>query len=651
MVTKRTKSDSIVPQFYVPGFLSKPVSLKLAFFLLTAIVFLFYAQILDNPITFDTAQTFNDQVLNEYFDATSWYSLFSPRWLPNFTFGLTYKLVGVSWSWHHLINLIMHILNAGLIFALLRMVLEYLLDEEKILSDELFHCSWFALLGTVIFAINPVSIYATAYLIQRSSLFLVLFCTIGFIGYFKALVSKDKRYFIVPIICYYLIHLSKEHGIMFPAVLFVFHYLIEPFSISHFIKKYSWIYLVLSFIAVLFVLKVRHMLGEVYEPHGDAMIESANLKGAVLSEKTAYSLSLITQMNMFFRYVYLWLVPDWRNIYIDIHLPFVMKFVSFPETIFVIAFALYPVFCLWVMTRSRALYRMAGFGLSAIWLYSMPEFSVVRLSEQFVLYRAYLWMSLTAFIWPLLMLIKTKSKFVFWGKWSLVLFYLLLISVVCLNRLDTFDSDILLWRDNVEKMKNIDVTAMYKGYRPYNNLAFAMTSAGQIEQSIQYYYQALQSNPKYVKARSNLGAVLTNRGRFQEAIEHFKKAIELDPEYVDAHVGIGVCAAEQGFTEEAIEHYMNALKVKPEYPDALFNMGNSYLKLKQYDKAIDLYKRAIAQKPNFPDSYHNLGIAYSNIGNLEEAKKAFEGAQKVDPNHKKSREALEMISHQMPNLK
>lgn len=650
MATKRTKSESVVPQFYVPGFLSKPVSLKLAFFLLTAVVFLFYAQILDNPITFDTAQTFNDQVLSEYFDQVTWYSLLEARRFSSFTFGLFYKVIGTDWFWHHLLNLLIHCANVVLVFKLLSLVLQKIInDQENDHSD--LHKSWYAFIGALVFAVNPLSIYATAYLIQRSSLFMVMFTLLGLLSYFHGVIKQQKRYLVCTVLCYYMAHQSKEHVVMFPAVLLCFHYLIEPFKIKDFLKKYSLVYLALAFVGMIFVFKMSRILGEVYEPHGDAMIESANLKGAVLSEKSAYPLSLITQMNMFFRYIYLWVVPDWRNIYIDIHLPFVMKFVSFPETIFVIAFVLYPFFCIWLMTRSKVLIRMAGFGLSAVWLYSMPEFSVVRLSEQFVLYRAYLWMSLTAFIWPMLMLIQTRSKFIFWGKWAGVLCYLILISAVCLNRLDTFDSDILLWRDNVEKMKNIDVTAMYKGYRPYNNLAFAMTSAGQIEQSIPYYYQALQINPKYVKARSNLGAVLTNRGRFQEAIEHFKKAIELDPEYVDAHVGIGVCAAEQGFTEEAIEHYMNALKVKPEYPDALFNMGNSYLKLKQYEKAIDLYKRAIAQKPNFPDSYHNLGIAYSNVGNFEEAKKAFEGAQKVDPNHKKSKEALDMISLQMPKLK
>lgn len=647
MAAKGVKNSLKVSSF-VPLFFQRPISFLYSILVLAVATFALYVQALDNPIFFDTAQTFNDQVLNDYFDLTTWRSLLTSRWLSQFVFGVTYKLVGVQWGWHHLINIVIHLSNAAMVCYLVRLVMEHIQSKDEVEGQ--IHFTWSSLFVGLLFAVNPLSIYATGYLIQRTSLMMTFFSLSGMVCYFLAVTRNNTKYLIATICCYYLSYLSKEHGIMLPAVLVAFHFFIDRISFSDFIKRYGWFYFCLGLITFWYVFGVKQLLATVYEPHGDQMIESANLKDSVLTHESAYALSIITQMGMFFRYLYLWFVPDWRNIYIDIHLPFASQYISFPETLFVIGFLLYPVLCVWMMLRKNVHVRMAGMGLISIWLFSFPEYSTVRLSEQFVLYRCYLWMSVAAFVWPVVILWKNSSKIVFYVKSITLVVYVIVSVIVCYDRLNTFDSDIALWRDNTQKMKNVDASAMYKGYRPYNNLAFALTSAGFIDESIQYYYQALQINPRYVKARSNLGAVLTNRGRFQEAIEHFKKAIELDPEYVDAHVGIGVCAAEQGFTEEAIEHYMNALKVKPEYPDALFNMGNAYLKLKQFDKAADLYVRSIKQKPNFPDSYHNLGIAYSNMGKFIEAKKAFEDAQRIDPNHKKSRDALNMISQQIPNL-
>lgn len=613
--------------------------------ILCLVSFFFYLQSLDNPIVFDTAQSFNHEVLNKYYDD---FNIMGSRHISLLTFGAMFKIVQDNWFWHRLLNVVFHATNGFFIFYFLNLIFgHFISDDEK--NRIPIHSSWVAFFGALAFILNPLSVYGTAYLVQRTGQMMVLFSMITLICYFKGMTKDDWRWYLGSVVGYFFAIHSKELSIMLPVVVGVMILVVElpRYTFLQLVKRHWWPFVLFTVIALETVYQYKTKLGEVYEPHGEQMIRSANIRETVLTEDSAYILSVITQMIMYFRYLYLWFIPDVRHIFIDIHLPFATSYLAWPDTLFVVGFITYPVLCAWLMIKG-GVKRILGFTLISPWILFMTELSLVRLSEQFVIYRAYFWMTLViGGALPFLLAIKIKGRTFPRSKIGLVVLYLMALCLGAQDRMNTFNSKTDLWRDVVNKVKDQDKKALYKAYRPYNNLAFALTSSGKLEESIPYYYQALQINPKYVKARSNLGAVLTNRGRFQEAIEHFKKAIALDPLYVDAHVGLGVCAAEQGFNEEAIEHYRNALKAKPDYPDALFNMGNAYLKLKQYETAIKFYSKAIVKKPNFADSHHNLGIAYSNIGKIREAQKAFESAIKIDPSHKKSNEALQIIRNRV----
>ncbi|OVE81971.1 hypothetical protein BVY03_01595 [bacterium K02(2017)] len=624
--------------------LSKEPNIFMVISILMFGVLAIYFQSINNPIVFDTAQNFNDHVLNNYFDN---FSVLNLRSFSSFTFGLFYKLIEADWAYHRSLNIILQITNACLIFLVLKKLFKEVLKEQY--DQGPLHMAWVAFLAAIFFAIHPMGVYATAYLIQRSIQMAVMFCLISTLLYIKGVVENKWEFLLMAVIAYFFAMHSKEHCVMFPAVLFMITLMLDPFSFKKYLFKYSWVFILCAIIALQLILLVKGIIGVVYEPHGKGMIGSANVKQAVFSEEKAFPLSVFTQSHMFFRYIYLWLIPNPNNIYIDVHLPFATKFTSWPESFTIICFTLYPILSLWLVFK-KGVRALLGFGLISVWLLFLTEVTVVRLSEQFVIYRSYLWVVAIGAVLPALFSLKINNKYYPKIKMFVGLSYLLAISIVAYGRVATFDSKVSVWTDVVKKIRGKENNeALYKSYRPFNNLAFALTASGKLVESIPYYYEAIRINPDYVKARSNLGAVLTNQRRYQEAIEHFRHAINKDPKYIDAHVGLGVCAAEQGNQEEAIQHYKNALKVKDDYPDANFNMGNAYLKLRNYNNAIKYYKVAISSKPNFADSHHNLGIAFSNINRILDAKKAFEKALEVNPEHKRSREALNIINSRMFN--
>ena len=60
--------------------------------------------------------------------------------------------------------------------------------------------------------------------------------------------------------------------------------------------------------------------------------------------------------------------------------------------------------------------------------------------------------------------------------------------------------------------------------------AMNLLKQDRLEESIEYFEQALGINPNYAPAHNNLGIVLARLGRLDQAIEHFKEAIRLRPD-------------------------------------------------------------------------------------------------------------------------
>jgi protein O-mannosyl-transferase len=162
-------------------------------------------------------------------------------------------------------------------------------------------------------------------------------------------------------------------------------------------------------------------------------------------------------------------------------------------------------------------------------------------------------------------------------------------------------------------------------------LGIISLNKGQVPEAIAHQRQSVGLNPDFFETQNNLGSALAQAGRTQEAIEHYQRALELNPNYREARYNLGVTLFNAGRLEEAIDQYQQALRINANFPEAQNNLGSALALAGRVQEAIEHYQRALELNPDFLDAHYNLGVTLFNAGRLEEAIDQYQQALRLKP--------------------
>ncbi|MGD9332114.1 MAG: tetratricopeptide repeat protein [Desulfobacterales bacterium] len=132
-------------------------------------------------------------------------------------------------------------------------------------------------------------------------------------------------------------------------------------------------------------------------------------------------------------------------------------------------------------------------------------------------------------------------------------------------------------------------------------------------------------------AHNNLGFVLIKEDRLDDAQRHFEQAIAIFPKFEIPYLNIGTIYKERGQLDAAIEWYQQALEINPRFARAYLNIGNIYFQREAFPEAIRYFSAGIQVDPNSALLYNSLGAAFTKIGRLDQAIACFEQALENDP--------------------
>ena len=181
------------------------------------------------------------------------------------------------------------------------------------------------------------------------------------------------------------------------------------------------------------------------------------------------------------------------------------------------------------------------------------------------------------------------------------------------------------------------------------NLGVALLQRGQVEPALREFTLATQLQPELAEAHKNLSDVFILQGRMHDALLAAQRAVALDPNFAEAENDLGNALLNEGRVDEAIGHLQKALTLQPTFPNALNNMGVALIAKGRIPEATALFRRTVEILPQFAQAHHNLGRLELMQGHAHEAVARYELALKIQPDDPDTMSSLAWVLATWPD--
>ena len=155
-----------------------------------------------------------------------------------------------------------------------------------------------------------------------------------------------------------------------------------------------------------------------------------------------------------------------------------------------------------------------------------------------------------------------------------------------------------LWQDTIAKNPSC--------WMAHNNLGHALAQVGEIPKAIWQFEQAVRIKPDDADAHYNLALALVLAGKSEDAIGQFERALRIAPDDAEAHYNLGVTLQRAGQAPDAMAHFEQALRLRPDFAEAHCALGIALEKTGRVREAIRHYEQALRIKPDFAQAQNRL---------------------------------------------
>lgn len=135
-------------------------------------------------------------------------------------------------------------------------------------------------------------------------------------------------------------------------------------------------------------------------------------------------------------------------------------------------------------------------------------------------------------------------------------------------------------------------------------------------------------------AEDNLAQELANQGRTKEALVHFHNILGLHDWQPSELIAFGLYEQRQGYAADAIAQYQRALQKTGDAKTRaieLSNMGSAYLDMKDLDHAQQSFDEALRADPNNVPALMGSGLVEQKQGNVQFAIRQYSKAISINP--------------------
>jgi len=513
-------------------------------------------------------------------------------------YALEFRLFHLHAFAYHFFNILIHVVNGLLVFALLRRM-----TDRKMLS-------WLVALG---FIVHPVQSEAVASVAGLSNLLFVFFCLLSFGAYMRIGIKaagQGRSAAILGAVCFFVLALlSKEQAAFLPGLLLVYEAALAGRKpVPRTVQIFRWAGMVLVLCGYLLWRQV--VLGEALAP--------------LLRYPQELWLRVMAIPRTLLMYGRIMIFPA------DLHYYRSIDILQPSGSSFVVLLLILAGIGLFVRRLEPAKARLCVFGLGWFFVGLLPTLNILPLINEYSLisnFEHFLYLPLAGFLLfafvvvgqGLDILLKDRARS---GQ---IVMCALVISVWM--GLTAYQNT--FWRGEVPLFER---TLKYQ-----KNFGRARLLLGKA-----YYYQQ-----QYDRAITEFDrAIAIMNGYLQKS--RSAQANRIYREYLkEAYFSQAHCWEQKGDPVRAIDRYRRAIEADPSDSRIYNNLGGLYLKQNDTVAARNLFLQAQSRNPDDLHSKANLAVCYIQMQDFVKARNLLEEVLARDPQFPFARQNLEQLRKQM----
>jgi Flp pilus assembly protein TadD len=151
-------------------------------------------------------------------------------------------------------------------------------------------------------------------------------------------------------------------------------------------------------------------------------------------------------------------------------------------------------------------------------------------------------------------------------------------------------------------------------------------------EAISHLEAALRIRPSCEEAENNLGTCFAEAGLCYAAIPHFEAALRQTPNQPAPNANLGRCLLISGRYGDAVNYLQKALRRQPDDARVRLDLGEAFSKLPSHEADAVVEFQAVARSnPDSADAHHSLGRLLIRLGRTKEAVAHLEAEQRIRP--------------------
>jgi hypothetical protein len=515
----------------------------------------------------------NDMIRKLSFENLS--KMFSTFWMGNYhpftllSFAFDYSIFNLSSGGYHFHNLVLHIVNAVLVYF----VTWHLFKKNNLM----------AFIVSMLFAIHPMHVESVAWISERKDLLYTMYFLLSMLAYIFYNQTGKNKYLVLALVGFVFSLLSKAQAVTLPVVLLLMDYYFgrKP-NLKLFLEKVPFFALSLIFgIVAIMAQKADDSIN----PVGISLVNSLFYAQYSI---WVYLYKLVLPINLTCLYNYPFTDDGGIPFYIYLS----------PTILVLIAVVLFVTY-----KKHREIFFGSLFFLVVIF----PVLQFLPVGQAIVAERYSYIPYIGLFVVVAVLFKRFREQLKTTGNRSLLNYFgigvLILFGILTMNRTKVWADSVSLWTDVMDK--NPKCLAAYVN-RSYMNIQYK-----NYDKVIADCDKGLAIDSTHYKLYINKGTAVRHVGMYEEAVKEFTTTIRINPQSYDSYLDRGIIYTDNlNQVRKGISDFRYFLKYRPENKNGNYNLAVAYYKLQEYDSALYYCNRTIELANDFAGAYYISAIVY-----------------------------------------